>query len=134
MLPRHARCVLSRLHCNGRSLHLGSYLSRIGRIENPSCSICGHPSQDNSHLVLHCPDTDSLRRSLLGDSVSLRPLVQILRSCRASGAPWSPAMPLSLGGNRVTNNNIIVKTEAAVLIIHFHMYIFDMLRANLNDL
>ena len=32
MLPRHARCVLSRLRCNGHSLLLGSYLSRIGRI------------------------------------------------------------------------------------------------------
>ena len=34
MLPRHARCVLSRLRCNEHSLLLGSYLSRIGRIEN----------------------------------------------------------------------------------------------------
>ena len=64
VLPRHARCVLSRLRCNGHSLLLGSYLSRIGRIENPSCSACGHSSQDISHLILHCPATDSLRRSL----------------------------------------------------------------------
>ena len=62
VLPRHARCVLSRLRCNGRSLLLGSYPSRIGRIENPSCSACGHSSQDISHLILHCPATDSLRR------------------------------------------------------------------------
>ena len=34
--PRHARCVLSRLCCNGHSLLLGSYLSRIVRIENPA--------------------------------------------------------------------------------------------------
>ena len=68
--PRHARCVLSRLHCNGHSLLLGSYLSRIGRTENPSCSACGHSSQD-THLVLHCPATDSLRRSLFGDSLFL---------------------------------------------------------------
>ena len=60
VLPRHARCVLSRLRCNGHSLLLGSYLSRIGRIENPSCSACGHSSQDISHLILHCPATDSL--------------------------------------------------------------------------
>ena len=64
VLPRHARCVLSRLRCNGHSLLLGSYLSRIGRIENSSCSACGHSSQDISHLILHCPATDSLRRSL----------------------------------------------------------------------
>ena len=37
VLPRHARCVLSHLRCNGHSFLLGSYLSRIGRIENPSC-------------------------------------------------------------------------------------------------
>ena len=70
VLPRHARCVLSRLRCNGHSLLLGSYLSRIGRIENPSCSACRHPSQDISHLILHCPATDSLRRSLFGNSLS----------------------------------------------------------------
>ena len=40
------------------------YLSRIGRIDNPSRSACGHSSQDISHLILHCPATDSLRRSL----------------------------------------------------------------------
>ena len=32
VLPHHARCVLSRLRCNGHSLLLSSYLSRIGRI------------------------------------------------------------------------------------------------------
>ena len=71
VLPRDPRCVLSRLRCKGHSLLLGSYLSRIGRIENPSCGACGHSSQDTSHLILHCPATDSLRRSLFGDSLSL---------------------------------------------------------------
>ena len=52
MLPRHARCVLSRFRCNGHSLLLGSYLSRIGRIENPSCSACEHPSQDISFCTV----------------------------------------------------------------------------------
>ena len=70
VLPRHACCVLSSVRYNGHSLFLGSYLFRIGRIENPSCSACGHPSQDTSHLILHCPATDSLRRSLFGDSLS----------------------------------------------------------------
>ena len=71
MLPRHAHCVLSRLRCNGHSLLLGSYLSRIGRIENPSCSACGHSSQDTSDFILHCPATDSVHQSLFGDSLSL---------------------------------------------------------------
>ena len=71
VLPRHARCVLFRLRCNEPSLMISSYLSRIGRIENPSCSACGHSSQDTSHLILHCPTTDCLHRSLFGDSPSL---------------------------------------------------------------
>ena len=105
VLPRHARCVLSRLHCNGHRLLLSSYLSRIGKTENPSCSACGHSSQDISHLILHCPATDSLRRSLFGDSLSLRPLVQTLGSCPATGAPWSSPCPHPLGRGRVNNNN-----------------------------
>ena len=52
MLPRHARCVLSRLRCNRHSLLLSSYLSRIGRTENPSCSACGHSSQDISFCTV----------------------------------------------------------------------------------
>ena len=89
VLPRHARCVLSRLRCNGHSLLLGSYLSRIGRIENPSCSACGHSSQDTSHLILHCPATASLRRSLLGHSLSLYDLWS---------RPWRVARLLGLHG------------------------------------
>ena len=42
VLPRHARCVLSSLRCNGHSLLLSSYLSTTSRIENPCCSVCGH--------------------------------------------------------------------------------------------
>ena len=71
VLPRHARCVRSRFPCNGHSLLLSSCLSGIGRIENPSCSACGHSSQDISHLILHCLAMDSLRRSVFGDSLSL---------------------------------------------------------------
>ena len=104
VLPRHACCALSRLRCNGHSLLLDSYLSRIGRIKNSSCSACGHSSQDISHLILHCPATDSLRRSLFGDSLSLYDLWS-LGSCPASGAPRSSAMPPSLGRGRVNNNN-----------------------------
>ena len=89
VLPRHARCVLSRLRCNGHSLLLGSYLSRIVRIENPSCSACGHSSQDTPHLILHCPATDSLRRSLFGDSLSLYDLWS---------RPWGVARLLELHG------------------------------------
>ena len=89
VLPRHARCVLSCFRCNGHSLLLGSYLSRIGRIENSSHSACGHSSQGTSHLILHCPTTDSLRRSLFGDSLSLFDLWS---------TPWGVSRLLGLHG------------------------------------
>ena len=100
VLPRHARCVLSRLRCNGHSLLLNSYLSRIGRIENSSCSDCVHFS---SHSPL----------SSYGLFVSLRPLVQALGSCPASGAPWFSAMSLSLGRGRVTTTTCCHVTSDA---------------------
>ena len=106
VLPRHARSVLSRLLCNGHSLLLGSYLFRIGRIENPSCSACRHSSQDISHLILHCPATDSLRRSLFVDSLSLYDLWS--RSwgvARLLGLHGLLPCPPSLERGRVTNNN-----------------------------
>ena len=108
----HARCVLSRLRCNGHSLLLSSYQFRIGRIKNPSCSACGHPFKDTSHLILHCPVADSLRRSLLGNSLSLYDL-------------WSWSMGISrfwgsmvfrhapIPGKRSGNNNS--KIEIAVV-------------------
>ena len=89
VFPRHARCVLYRLHSNRHSLLLSAYLSRIGRIENPSCSACGHSSQDTSHLILHCTATDSLRRSLFGDYLSLYDLWS---------RPWEVAWLLGLDG------------------------------------
>ena len=52
VLSRHARCVLSRLRCNGHSLLLDSYLSRIGRIENPSCSAC--ETRPRTSLISFC--------------------------------------------------------------------------------
>ena len=56
---------------NKHSLLLNSYLTRISRIENYSCSTCEHLSQDTSHLILHCPATDSLCCSLFSNSLSL---------------------------------------------------------------
>ena len=89
MLPRHACCVLSHLCCNEHSLLLGSYLSRIGKIENPSCSACEHLSQDTSHLILHCSAMDSLHCSLFGNSLFLYDLWS---------RPWGVAQLLGLHG------------------------------------
>ena len=93
VLPRHALCVLSRLRCNGHSLLLSSYLSRIGTIENPSCSACGHSSQDTSYLILHYPATDSAPLVLWQLSVSVGPLAQTLGSCRLLGLRGLPRCP-----------------------------------------
>ena len=94
----HARCVLSRLHCNGHSLLLSSYLFRIYRIENPSCSACGHLS---SHSALSSYGLFGWL-ALWQFSVSVQPLVQTLGSCPASGASWSSAINSSLGRGRIT--------------------------------
>ena len=88
-LPRHARCALSRLRCNGHSLLLGSYLHRIGKSETPSCSACGHPTQDVFHLLLHCPATNSLRLSVFGPNNSIYDLWS---------RPWGVARLLGLYG------------------------------------
>ena len=102
MLPCHARCVRSRRHCNGHSLLLGFYLSRIGRIEDPFCSARGHSSQDTSYLIL-------LRTVCAARSLATLCLFTTSGpdpgSFPASGAPWSSAMPPSLGRGRVANNN-----------------------------
>ena len=110
-LPCHARCVLSRLRCNGHSLFLISYLFRIGRIENPSCSACGHSTQDTSHLVLHCPSTDSLRRSLFGDFLSLYDLWSrpwgVARVLGLHGLPPCP-IPRKRSGNQQQQNRLFL--------------------------
>ena len=54
VLPRHARCVLFLLRCNGHSLLLSSYFYRIGRIKNPCCSTCRHSPQDTSQSLSFC--------------------------------------------------------------------------------
>ena len=94
VLPRHVRCVLSRLRCNRHSLLLSSYLFWIGRIENLSCSASGHSSQDTSHLIRYCPAMDSLRRSLFDDCLSLYDLWSrprgVARLLRLHGIPPCP--------------------------------------------
>ena len=63
VLPHHTHCVLFGVCCNRPSL-LIFYLSRVGRIEDPSCSVSGHLVQDNSYLFLPCPATDSVPLTL----------------------------------------------------------------------
>ena len=48
-----------------------TYLCRIGRIKNPSCNLCAHPTQDTFHLILHSPAKHSLHGTLFSNSLSL---------------------------------------------------------------
>ena len=97
--------VFSLVYDAADTAYLSSYLSRIAEIENPSCSprtlVLGHLS---SHSALFSYELFA-PLTLWRLSVFLRPLVQALESCPASAAPWSSAMPPSLGRGRVTNNN-----------------------------
>ena len=92
VLPRHARCVLSCLRCNGHSLLLSSYFFRIDRMENSSCSACGHSSQDTSHSALSSYGLFA-PLALWRLSVSLRPLVQALGVPRLLGLHGLPLCP-----------------------------------------
>ena len=126
VLLRHARCVVSRQRCNGHSLLLSSYLSRIGRMKNPFCSACGHSSQDTAHLILHCPPADSLRRSLFGDSQNLYDLWSrpwgVARLLRLHGIPPCPHSSEGVGLTTTTTpaifttNNIILPTHQCLLL------------------
>ena len=71
VLPCHARCVLYRSLLQQTQAYVILFIYRVGIIENPSCSVCGHPTQDTVHLILYCPAVHSLRRSLFGNSFSL---------------------------------------------------------------
>ena len=100
-----SRSALSRFRCNGHSLLLSSYLSKIGSIENSCCRVCGHLS---SHSALSSNGID-VPLALWRHSVSLRPLVQALGSCPASGAPWSSAMLPSLGRGRIATTTALYR-------------------------
>ena len=101
-----ARCVLSRLRCNGHSLLLNSYLSRIGRIKilhaapaviRPgtlfisSCNVQQRTFCTARSLVTHVHVYDLWSRPW---KIYLAPV-----------APWSSAKPPSLEKGRVTSNN-----------------------------
>ena len=100
VLPCQARCVLSRLRFTGHSLLLNSYLSKLDRIENRSCSTCGHPIQDTSHLILLDPAKDSLSDSLFFYDLWSKPseVARLLETMAFRHAP----MPRKRSGN---NNN-----------------------------
>ena len=100
LLSRSIRSELSRIRCHGHRLLLSSYLHRISRKVNSACSACGHPLQYLNHLLLNCPASEPLRKSIFGSSLS-RSMVQTLRCGPTVGSPRSSSAPPSLGRGRV---------------------------------
>ena len=102
LLSRPFHCELYRLRCHGHSLLLSSYLHRISRKENSACSACGHPLQDLNHLLLDCPASEPLRKSIFGSSLSLfliyGPDLGVWPDC---WCPRSSSLPPSLARGRV---------------------------------
>ena len=93
---------------------LNSYLSKIRVIENLSCSACGHPTQ-GSYLILHCPARDSLRHSLIGDSLSLYDLwSNPFRVGLTLGLHGLQPCPSFLGRGRVTTTTKLHITHLTI--------------------
>ena len=101
LLSRPIRCELSRLRCHGHSLLLSSYLHRISRKENSACSACGHPLQDLNHLLLDCPASEPLRKSIFGSSLSILDLWSrswgVARLLGLRGVPPRPHLSEGVG-------------------------------------
>ena len=99
MLPRHARCVLSRLRSNGHSLLFISLgLAESGIL--PAAPVDTVPGHLSSHSAL--PSYEIFAPLTLWRlSVCIRFLFQVLGICPASEVPWSSAMPPSLGRGQV---------------------------------
>ena len=89
LLSRPICCELSSLRYHGHSLLLSSYLHRISRKENSACSACGHLLQNLHHLLLDCPASKPLRKSIFGSSLSILDLWS---------RPWCVARLLGLCG------------------------------------
>jgi len=101
-LPSLIRCELSRLHCHGHSFLLSSYLCRIKRKENSSCSACRHHLQDLTHFFLSCPASEPLRRAIFGTTSSIFDLwSRPWGVARLLGLRGVPPRPPSFGRGRV---------------------------------
>jgi len=79
-LPRLIRCELPRLRCHGHSLFLSSYLCKVKRKENSSCSAYGHYLQ---HLT---PSFWIVPHLSLSGALSLALLLPFLTSSSDLGA------------------------------------------------
>ena len=90
------------------------------------------PGHLSSHFAL--PSYGLFARLALWQlSVSVRPLVQNLGDFSASGAPWSPAMPPSLGRGRVNSSNNNNRTNILCLPASFSPVHLNPLNSQLHN-
>ena len=111
LLSRSIRSELSRLRCHGHSLLLSSYLHRISRKESSACSACGHPLQDLNHLLLVCPASEPLRKSIFGSSLSildLCPDLGVWPDCWVSAEFLRAPIPRKGSGSTTTHHQFEV--------------------------
>ena len=105
VLPRHARCVLSRPRCNGHSLLLSSL--SMGLAESKILPAAPADIRPRTPLISFC----AVQLRTLYASHSLATLCLSTTSGPDPGelpgfwAPRSSTMPPSLGRGRVSNNN-----------------------------
>jgi len=113
------------------SLLLSSYLCRIKR-KNSSCSACGHPLQDLSHLLLDCPATKPFRRAIFGTLSSISDLwsrpwgvARLLVSIRQKGSSsttTTKVFGLTRNGIESECSTSLADTKTAQLTDQFKLY------------
>jgi len=93
-LPRLTRFVMSRHCCHGHSLLLSSYLCKIKRKENSSCSACAHHLQTLTHLSglsrIRASPTRHLRNHFFQSLIQTLGYVPTVGSPQCSSATLSP--------------------------------------------
>ena len=100
VLPRHYRCVLSRLRSNVHSLLLNPYHFRLA--ESRRLSAAPADTRPNSYLFLHCEDTDFCATHALATFCHFTTSGPGPGEFPAFWAPWSCLMLPSLGRGLIT--------------------------------
>ena len=123
LLSRPIRFELSRLRCHGHSL-LSSYLYRISRKENSACSACGHPLQNLNHLLLDCPASEPLRKSIFGSSLSILDL-GVWPDCWVSAEFLRAPIPRNGSGSTTTTERHFERILSQLFSLHPNIHLLS---------
>ena len=108
VLPRYCRCALPHLYWNGHRLLLNSYLFKIGRTENPSCSADSHSTLE---LLI---SFHSVQLRALSTARSLATLFLCELWSRLLGVSRLPPCPIPRKGSGNNNNTQARSNRRAV--------------------